>query len=968
MKVAHTRKKVLDGIMVASLAVAGLLHAQGTHTLQPGDSIADAVTAAAADDTIELLPGVYTLAASLNVNKRVTIKGSTGDAEDVVIDGADLYNITLAANTGVNAVVRDLTIRNGRAVNGGGISMSAANSRLDNCIVTNCTSTAASGNAGGGGVYVSGANAVVTNCLIVDNRALRPGGGVFVNSGANAVFTDCDIVGNKGSDGSGMYVNGVGTVISGCSIVGNGNAGLGNGGGVFLSVASRLVDSRVEGNVASYGGGLHMNTGSAVDRCVIQGNTAGTGGGIRIQSGGATVLNSLIVSNRTGGGVYSAALCTVENCTIAGNYVTGQGGGINLTTAATSGTFRNLIVTGNTSGNANVLTRDFYRPDTRVQIVNSYIGVGLENYANTSGILTAADNGDPKFWDDTKGNPLLNDYRLSPASPCVGKGAYQDWMTNALDRAGNPRLNLDDSVDMGCYAHRSPGKLAVSFEADFSPVVGSTVVTFTPKADGDLTGLQIDWTFGDGSTATTTDSNPFTHPYASGVYTVTATASNGSSETDTYTRVLRILPDMDVYVSPDGSNVYPYISETTAAKSIHDALAVLEQINAIKGHSARTLWVCPGTNSLTGQLVIRNTFEIRGTGAREDCIIDGANVSTRNIQLAATATGAAVRDLTMQRGSSSNGGGLDVLAPNVTIDNCIVRNCTGASSEGGIRVQSTALKAVITNCLITANFGGSVGGVLLSPESLLVDSQVIENRATNSGGGIQMQNALAVVDRCVIAGNTAGQTGGGVRVQNSGGVIRNSLIVSNQANRANSGDGGGGIYATHTAAITVEVENCTIVGNHTAGVGGGLCLFVGRTFRNLIVTGNTSGAGTGTEQDVWRAPAPVTGTNLSITNSYIGAGLNGGIAGAVDAGILTFAQDGPPLFKDDTNSDYRLNNYRLKRQSPCVNAGTTNSLAWLPGALDLDRNPRLYYKNGEIDMGAYQNQEDLIRPTVMLVK
>jgi len=45
-------------------------------------------------------------------------------------------------------------------------------------------------------------------------------------------------------------------------------------------------------------------------------------------------------------------------------------------------------------------------------------------------------------------------------------------------------------------------------------------------------------------------------------------------------------------------------------------------------------------------------------------------------------------------------------------------------------------------------------------------------------------------------------------------------------------------------------------------------------------------------------------------------------------------------------------NYRLKDNSPCVNAGLNQS--WMPNAVDLDRSKRI--DGGTVDIGCYEYQ------------
>ena len=56
--------------------------------------------------------------------------------------------------------------------------------------------------------------------------------------------------------------------------------------------------------------------------------------------------------------------------------------------------------------------------------------------------------------------PMYNasTYRLSEGSPCINRGANQDWMTNAVDLDGRTRIRYV-IVDMGAYERIHSGAI-----------------------------------------------------------------------------------------------------------------------------------------------------------------------------------------------------------------------------------------------------------------------------------------------------------------------------------------------------------------------------------------------------------------------------------------------------------------------------------------------------------------------------
>jgi hypothetical protein len=188
-----------------------------------------------------------------------------------------------------------------------------------------------------------------------------------------------------------------------------------------------------------------------VSDCIIQGNdsTEGWIGGVAmLDTTNNTLRNSLIINNDvpgSGGGVYLEQ-GAIENCTVARNKCSGSGGGI-YRNAAGVNSITNTIVYYNsatTSGN------DIFNPD------NSRFGYCC------SPDLTAGSNGNitnaPGFVYAGSGYGLtaeLGDYRLTPRSPCVDKGAYLSWMNGATDLVGKKRI-FRGVVDMGAFEDDTP--------------------------------------------------------------------------------------------------------------------------------------------------------------------------------------------------------------------------------------------------------------------------------------------------------------------------------------------------------------------------------------------------------------------------------------------------------------------------------------------------------------------------------
>jgi hypothetical protein len=339
-------------------AASNELHAQLTATdLTSLRSHIVTVNASTGDDTININAGTYTLtggpdggasnpgSGDLDIFKtggNLTIQGA-GTAT-TIIDGAALDRVFhIDASTGGTITIRNLTIRNGLAVDDGGLGLNPVEVRggaIYNQSATNLTLEGVvfesnvgngpdglalgvgmqGGYAKGGAVYSAGGTLTITGCRFESNALVggegwtgtlsapsaqggnAEGAGLYVEAGtvtiASSTFTDNDAL--AGTGGRGQQ-----------SLLGGGPGGTGRGGAIFILA-----------------GGLQI-TASTIDSNVAVGGTGGEGGwgptgyfsGVFAGNGGSGGLAA-------GGGVYaSAGTVTLQNCTVSGNGATGGDGG-----------------------------------------------------------------------------------------------------------------------------------------------------------------------------------------------------------------------------------------------------------------------------------------------------------------------------------------------------------------------------------------------------------------------------------------------------------------------------------------------------------------------------------------------------------------------------------------------------------------------------------------------------------------
>ena len=257
---------------------------------------------------------------------------------------------------------------------------------------------------------------------------------------------------------------------------------------------------------------------------------------------------------------------------------------------------------------------------------------------------------------------------------------------------------------------------------------------------------------------------------------------------------------------------------------------------------------------------------------------------------------------------------------------------------------------------------------------------------TNGIRGVYCPSRAAVVSNCVVTGNSTPQTysgdtgpaGGGA----SGGTLNNCILSGNGAVATDVnghwqlGSGGGAFNAT--------LNSCTLSGNFAKSGGAAS----GCTLNNCTLTGNRVW-GTGIRQSnpgYGGGAANCTLNNCTLVGNladdFDGPAYGGGAYGCTLNNCIAYFNDGGnydsstlnyscaiPLptigFGNITNAPLFVNfaagNYRLRPDSPCIDAGTNLSASITN---DLDGRPRPLDGNGDglaaFDMGAYEYRTPLL--------
>jgi hypothetical protein len=251
-----------------------------------GGSIQKAVDSANNGDTIKVWPGLYK--ENVHVPVSVTIQGS--GALWTIVDGQQKDSVfEVGSYSGAVVTLSDMTIRNGKKNEGGGIN------NVGHLTVNRCNIIKNTANFEGGGIY-NGGTLNLNNVLITDNTAGESsvvtsgedGGGIF-NNGGTVYMHDGDIIArNTAKEDGGGICNAEGTVNMNGGFIDHNTANE-NGGGI----------DNFEGTVNMNGGFIACNT--AKD----------DGGGIYNFYSTVNLNGGLITGNKanlptpSGGGIYN---------------------------------------------------------------------------------------------------------------------------------------------------------------------------------------------------------------------------------------------------------------------------------------------------------------------------------------------------------------------------------------------------------------------------------------------------------------------------------------------------------------------------------------------------------------------------------------------------------------------------------------------------------------------------------------
>jgi predicted outer membrane repeat protein len=455
-------------------------------------TINDAENNAPAGSEIWIKKGTYTLTATINVSKNISLYGGfdgnesrrgdrSSDAALTIINGNGMQIMTVTGSSG-KIVIDGITFSHGNSGSGGGaISVTGASSLIVRNSFFSVNTTTGNGGAiasigtgvisisgstftgnetfsSGGAIYCSGGSLEVSDCMFGDKNltAITPGVSNVAAINGGAVYTsDCDTnikdsyfyynnTYTASTGGGGVCLSGTGTgYIGNCSFVGNRIDNGARGGGVLLYSKTMTIDHCFikENNATNDGGGVCVVETSAppkvkITHTIISENTCGgSGGGMWQQEGELEIKNSLICDNINGSDTTqvdfnnSSLMFLLYNCTIISyNRVTSA---YTVVGNLRYGTIINCVIFG-----------------SDVNLTNNF----LYNVATNIALGDYTENNNPQTINESDFvNFAARNYRPSSSSRLRNNGRTVSGIGN-IDLDGNPRVR--GTIDIGAYEYQ----------------------------------------------------------------------------------------------------------------------------------------------------------------------------------------------------------------------------------------------------------------------------------------------------------------------------------------------------------------------------------------------------------------------------------------------------------------------------------------------------------------------------------
>ena len=261
----------------------------------------------------------------------VYLRDLNGNCDNTTFSNSKFFNNTASGEGGAidwnegatNGAIIDSTFENNTAYDGGAVSWTGHDGKIEN---SNFTSNNATRN--GGAVRWSGINGVIDNSRFVDNNATY-GGAVFLQNckhsdDTNVTISDSYFENNTASEDGGAlnWYKGTDATVEGSTFVNN---TANRGGAVFVNgTEGTIKDSDFTLNEAILGGAVFLNNNTVdITDSDFTENAAIQGGAVYVEGNNNNIINSNFENNTA---TYDLRLTTSSNLKTKGGaiYVKGE--------------------------------------------------------------------------------------------------------------------------------------------------------------------------------------------------------------------------------------------------------------------------------------------------------------------------------------------------------------------------------------------------------------------------------------------------------------------------------------------------------------------------------------------------------------------------------------------------------------------------------------------------------------------
>jgi Right handed beta helix region len=731
--------------------------------------------------------GTITLATPLSVNTDVTIQGP--GANVLAISGnksVRVFDVSDGASSAVTAIVIGLTVKDGAATSGAGISVGQNDVlQLDSCWLTGNT---ASAHGGGIDVANSGDLTVLSSTLSGNNANL--GGAVYFNgtaTGGSIDFRNSTISGNSAASGGGIALANFSgdAAISNSTVVYNAATG-GTGGGInrvsgMGSVS--LVSSIVWGNTTLTATGADVATSGTVNYSrTILGNSSGIG--LLVNQGN----NLAIGTNPTIGNLLNNGGTVPMHALLAGSPAIDKG--VNSATACM------------TDERGAGYTRSYGTTDIGAY---EYSLAGIPTVAGTFADVTSTGGSSYTFQLTYRDDGFINAANIGTGQDIfiTGPNGFFAWATNtAID------INSNGTPRVATYTVTPPGGAWDGFDN------GTYTIAITKNAVYDNAANPVP----------AGDIGQFRVAAAANRFLVTNSADNGPGSLRAAVDMANVsigTPDT-VAFDPMFFNVARSIVLTSGEIAVTDPVTIQglgASLITVDGNGTDRIFdindgKAGGMVVTIDGLTLANGITSGPGGAI--LINDEVVTLTNSVLTGNRSTGS---------GLAPGGGAVAVTgAGSITVSDCVLTNnkATGPGGDGGAIRAADGSAVSLNRTLISGNVAnGDGGGVYQSGTNTastlsVTASAIVGNSATDllgTGGGLCFTGTAsnAVIRNSTISGNMAVAFGGGIGLNGLIGnlAVQNCTITDNSAGSSSKG---GGVSQTGGSG-QVQFESTVISGN-----------------------------------------------------------------------------------------------------------------------------------------------------------